>query len=112
MKQSRREAQEPEPIKIRGNLVLLKEAVAVAGLNGEWLERPNGVWRYRCDDRAGLNWSGHQTHRVVRWSPCSSGKTLAGYSGCGAERSWWAVSLKSIPDDKEGRTSRFSGWVK
>jgi hypothetical protein len=63
VKQSRREAHEPEPIKIRGNLVLLKEAVAMAGVNGEWLETPNGVWRYRCDDRAGLNWSG--TRRTV-----------------------------------------------
>jgi hypothetical protein len=60
MKQSCREAREPEPIKIRGNLVLLKKAVAVAGLSGKWFEKPNGVWRYRSDCRAGLNWSGRR----------------------------------------------------
>lgn len=26
-------------------------------LDGEWQERPNGVWKFRCRDRSGLLWS-------------------------------------------------------
>jgi len=108
MKQSRREAQEPEPIKIRGNLVLLKEAVAVAGLNGKWLEKPNGVWRYRCDDRAGLNWS-----RTVWFDgPLRLGRNSRGLFRLPCGTKLVGCIAEEHSRGKEGRTSRFSGRVK
>ena len=40
-----------------GSLGALQDLVLLTGVYGEWDEKSNGVWRYVCDDRAGLNWS-------------------------------------------------------
>ncbi len=32
-------------------------------LRGRWLEHPNHVWKFRCDDGAGILWS--QTRRTL-----------------------------------------------
>ena len=31
--------------------------VLLTDLYGEWHEQPNGVWRFRGEDGAGLNWA-------------------------------------------------------
>lgn len=40
-----------------GSIDELRDAVAAAGHEGEWEQKPNNCWRFRCRDRAGLNWS-------------------------------------------------------
>src|SRR3712207_9245056 len=40
-----------------GSLDALQDLVLLTGVYGEWREGANGVWRYVCDGRAGLNWS-------------------------------------------------------
>jgi predicted nucleotide-binding protein len=34
-----------------------KDALLPLDLEGEWEEKPNGVWRLKCRDRSGLNWA-------------------------------------------------------
>ncbi len=29
----------------------------ITGCNGEWEQQPNGVWKFKCSDRAGMLWS-------------------------------------------------------
>lgn len=41
----------------RGSLEDLKDRLLLLGLDGEWLEQPNGVWKFRCSDRSALLWS-------------------------------------------------------
>jgi predicted nucleotide-binding protein len=43
--------------KFKGSLDDLKDRVLVAGCDGEWLERNNGIFQFRCRDGANLNWS-------------------------------------------------------
>lgn len=43
--------------KFHGTLDDLKERIAPLDLDGEWEQQPNGVWKFRCRDRAGLLWS-------------------------------------------------------
>ncbi len=40
-----------------GALTELQDLVLLTGIYGEWEEKPNGVWRFVTDERAGLNWS-------------------------------------------------------
>jgi hypothetical protein len=40
-----------------GDLAALKDALLPLDLDGEWEEKPNGIWRLRCRNKAGLNWS-------------------------------------------------------
>lgn len=40
-----------------GSIEELKNALLVAGIEGEWEEKPNRCWRFKRRDRAGLNWS-------------------------------------------------------
>ncbi len=40
-----------------GSLGALQDLVLLMGVYGEWHEKPSGVWRFVCEDRAGLNWS-------------------------------------------------------
>jgi hypothetical protein len=44
-------------LQFRGNLRELQDLVLLTGDLGEWQEKPNGIWRYRSEDGAGLNWS-------------------------------------------------------
>jgi hypothetical protein len=57
MKHVRRKAQNAKPIKIRGNLILLREVVSVAGVQGRWEQNPEGMWRYIAENRAAMNWA-------------------------------------------------------
>jgi len=57
MKHVRHKAQNAKPIKIRGNLILLREVVSVAGGQGRWEQNPDGVWRYIAENRAAMNWA-------------------------------------------------------
>ena len=55
-------ARKPRPavspkLTFQGSLGALQDVVLLTGIYGEWDEQPNGVWRYVCEDRAGLNWS-------------------------------------------------------
>lgn len=36
----------------------MKALVASLGHDGEWAEKGNGVWRFVCSNKGGLNWSG------------------------------------------------------
>jgi hypothetical protein len=45
------------PLRFRGSLNELQHLVLPTEADGEWEEKPNGVWRYRSDTGAGLNWS-------------------------------------------------------
>jgi predicted nucleotide-binding protein len=40
-----------------GSLDQLKDLILPLDLDGEWEEQPNGVWKLKCRDRAGLLWS-------------------------------------------------------
>lgn len=40
-----------------GTLDELKDRLLPLDLEGEWLGLPNGVWKLKCKDKAGLNWS-------------------------------------------------------
>ena len=40
-----------------GTLTELQDLILLTGIYGEWEEKPNGVWRFVTEDRAGLNWS-------------------------------------------------------
>ncbi len=44
-------------LRFQGSLGQLQDLVLLTGIYGEWKEGGNGVWRYVCEDRAGLNWS-------------------------------------------------------
>jgi hypothetical protein len=44
-------------LQFRGNLSELMDLVLLTGDDGEWQEKPNGIWRYRSADGGGLNWS-------------------------------------------------------
>ena len=43
--------------KFAGTLQQLQDQLLLAGLDGEWRQQPNKVWRFVCRDGAGLNWS-------------------------------------------------------
>lgn len=40
-----------------GNLDELQERLAPLALDGDWEEKPNGVYRFVCKDRCGINWA-------------------------------------------------------
>ncbi len=40
-----------------GSQEALKDRLLLAGIDGEWVERGNGVWQHRCPDGANLNWA-------------------------------------------------------
>jgi hypothetical protein len=44
-------------IKFVGPHQTLQDRLLLLGLDGEWREQPNKVWRFVCVDGAGLNWS-------------------------------------------------------
>lgn len=44
-------------IKHHGTLQELKDLLLPLGLEGEWQEQPNQVWKHKCKDKAGLLWS-------------------------------------------------------
>jgi hypothetical protein len=48
---------EAASLRFLGSLGALQDLVLLTGVYGEWKEGANGIWRYGCDDRAGLNWS-------------------------------------------------------
>jgi predicted nucleotide-binding protein len=41
----------------QGSHEQFKDALLPLDLEGEWEEKPNGVWRFRCSNKAGLNWA-------------------------------------------------------
>jgi predicted nucleotide-binding protein len=41
----------------RGDIASFKDVLLPLDLDGEWEEKPNGVWRFRCRNKAGLNWA-------------------------------------------------------
>jgi predicted nucleotide-binding protein len=43
--------------KFHGTLGELKDRLLLLGLEGEWLEQPNGVWKHLCKDKSGVLWS-------------------------------------------------------
>ena len=43
--------------KFHGSLQELKDRLLPLDLDGEWLEQPNGVHKFRCKDKSGLLWS-------------------------------------------------------
>jgi hypothetical protein len=45
------------PRRFVGSLRYLQDLILLTGDDGEWQEKPNGVWRYRSEDGGGLNWS-------------------------------------------------------
>jgi predicted nucleotide-binding protein len=44
-------------LKFHGDLQELKDKLLHLDLEGEWLEQPNGVWKFKCKDRASILWS-------------------------------------------------------
>jgi hypothetical protein len=44
-------------IKFYGAFQELKDRLLPLDLQGEWEGQPNGVWKFRCKDKAGLLWS-------------------------------------------------------
>jgi predicted nucleotide-binding protein len=45
------------PPRFHGSLQELKDRLHPLGLQGEWEPLANSVWKFRCKDKAGLNWS-------------------------------------------------------
>jgi hypothetical protein len=45
------------PMNFDGSRAELIEKLAPLILDGEWLEEPNSVWRFKCKDGAGFHWS-------------------------------------------------------
>jgi predicted nucleotide-binding protein len=45
------------PPSFSGTFDELKDRLLLNGIDGEWVERGNGVWQLRCFDGANLNWS-------------------------------------------------------
>jgi len=43
--------------KFHGTLQDLKDRVLLLGFEGDWEQQPNSVWKFKCRDKAGLNWS-------------------------------------------------------
>jgi predicted nucleotide-binding protein len=43
--------------RFHGSLEELKDKLLGLDLDGDWIEQPNGVWKFRCKDKAGLLWS-------------------------------------------------------
>jgi predicted nucleotide-binding protein len=43
--------------KFHGSLDKFKDALLPLDLGGDWEEQANGVWKFRCRDRAGILWS-------------------------------------------------------
>jgi hypothetical protein len=41
----------------RGAIDGFKDVLLPLDLDGEWEEKPYGVWRFRCSNKAGLNWA-------------------------------------------------------
>lgn len=44
-------------LKFHGTLQELKDKLIPLNLIGEWESQPNGIWKLRCRDKAGLLWS-------------------------------------------------------
>lgn len=44
-------------MKFHGSLDDLKRRLEPIGLDGEWESAPNSIWRFKCRDRSGMNWS-------------------------------------------------------
>jgi Protein of unknown function (DUF1653) len=42
--------------KLKGTIEQLKAVVEMTGASGEWQEKGNGHWQFRCNDKAILNW--------------------------------------------------------
>src|SRR5258706_10302680 len=40
-----------------GQIADLKALVAALGHEGDWIEKDNGVWRFVCNSKGGLNWA-------------------------------------------------------
>jgi predicted nucleotide-binding protein len=55
--EERREGIIPGMPSFSGLLDELKDRLLVAGIDGDWVERGQGVWQLRCPDGANLNWS-------------------------------------------------------
>jgi predicted nucleotide-binding protein len=45
------------PLRFTGSLQDLKDRLLPLDLDGDWEAQPNGVWKLRCRDRAGMLWS-------------------------------------------------------
>jgi predicted nucleotide-binding protein len=45
------------PSKFVGDLQALKDKLLLAGIDGEWVERPNQVYQLKCADGSNINWS-------------------------------------------------------
>jgi hypothetical protein len=44
-------------LKYQGKINELRRVTWYADVRGRWEKCPNGVWRFRCRDGAGMNWS-------------------------------------------------------
>ncbi len=44
-------------IKFHGTREQLMDKLLLLGIDGEWQEEPNKVWKFRCPDRSGMHWS-------------------------------------------------------
>ena len=42
--------------KLKGDIEQLKTVVEMTGASGEWQDKGNGHWQFRCNDHAILNW--------------------------------------------------------
>jgi hypothetical protein len=58
--------------KFHGNIDQLKDKLLPLNLDGQWEEQPNGVWKFKCRDRAGVLWS--QTKGTVWFDGPSEAK--------------------------------------
>lgn len=47
----------PGMAKFHGTHEQFKDKLAGLSLDGEWLEQPNSVWKFKCRDRGGVLWS-------------------------------------------------------
>jgi hypothetical protein len=59
------------PVKFLGKLQELKDRLLPLDLDGDWESQPNGVWKFRCRDRAGVLWA-ETTGRVWFEGPPTS----------------------------------------
>lgn len=44
-------------LRFHGTHQELRDRLLPLDLDGDWDQQPNGVWKFRCRDRVGLNWS-------------------------------------------------------
>ena len=60
--------------KFAGTYQALKDRILLVGLEGEWRQQPNRVWRFICSNGAGLNWS--ETRKTLWFDGPASAKTI------------------------------------